>query len=71
MTCRLQDFVKKPKMKSQSLQFNEQIMENHVASWMECCQMSYFYLGFVKNMDWGDVQCKIQMLQKLVQLHKI
>lgn len=33
--------------------------------------MSCFYLGFVKNMDGGDAQCKMQMLQKLAQLHKI
>lgn len=37
MICGLQYFIKKPEMKSQSLQLNEQILENGVASWMECC----------------------------------
>ena len=67
MAWGLQYFVKKLEMKSQSLQFNEQILENDKASRVECCQMSYFYPGFVKNVDLGDVQRKIETLQKLVQ----
>lgn len=34
--------VKKPEMRSQSLQFNKQIVKDDVESWMEYCQISYF-----------------------------